>query len=916
MIRLKGDRVSAPPPLEKIVLAETDVELLRRFIPPAIFKRLTAGYNVFTNEIRQLSVVFVSIRGLDVSTDRGSLTAHKLMQFAQKAAYIMEGSVNKFSVDDKGVVILLMFGLPPVYHLDDPIRAVLTSMRIITGLPTLGLTGGIGVATGRVWVGTVGNDIRKEYTALGDTVNLAARLMQRASNNDVNVDEETRKLCDQAIEFRSLPLVKMKGKANLVPMFQPTSKLKRADEKANLDPVIADWPHWRYSYMLRRLFLPEYRYRPFVFGLDQPPLDNPQCIGPVFPWEIAEPWLPALKQTVELGGVVMIKGKEVEGTLELVDYLKKIGEASGTHVFVCSNMPESSFLPISNVPLLAWRKLCTEIVERWRQSPSREKRGLTKIDQDNSVYGLAKELIHPLFHWRLSAMKSVIHGLVLPREVAENQPLEKFEHKYPSTSGTSTKGVREFLKNVITRKNSQAGKSRSFTPGPVQSDLTLEALSFDLSFNQSAAVVPAICSLVNGFSMYESTIVCIHVRSGTSLFASMDTESWKVLNLIGHMAMLRRRRRIEMDLQALRKWRRKHSWQCAWCKGLTQPYTTVTGDIQKVKWSARCRPPPSRYFPPFVLVLIATEASDHRIEQRNIESWAQECGAYMQMVKLSLLETASFLAHCLEVPRRALPLELVEYVHRVSAGALQYVALTARQLLHHGALLIHPRSEDDTPIRSSSEESEMPWETENRWIDEDTNQVIIPLEKGNYRMEDPNITRERNARFFSCGGVEVAYKFSGTDVKVAQLRGCNIHRDLLYEGSYWIKRKVKTNAEEKDSNRELRLDDSSNYENTLNINSTPSFDVEADAIMERPTRQSGVSTTQTEDDIIGSSLESKDRKKARFLFMPPGPVEYSQKEDLLSVRARLQNLTGSGSASKFWRRPDLIDSLPKKKSQC
>eukprot|EP01054_Gregarina_sp_Poly1_P005739 Gregarina_sp_Poly_1__5738@NODE_3017_length_1448_cov_75_790007_g138_i3_p1_GENE_NODE_3017_length_1448_cov_75_790007_g138_i3NODE_3017_length_1448_cov_75_790007_g138_i3_p1_ORF_typecomplete_len273_score44_65Guanylate_cyc/PF00211_20/2_1e23_NODE_3017_length_1448_cov_75_790007_g138_i357875 len=238
MIRLKGDRVSAPPPLEKIVLAETDVELLRRFIPPAIFKRLTAGYNVFTNEIRQLSVVFVSIRGLDVSTDRGSLTAHKLMQFAQKAAYIMEGSVNKFSVDDKGVVILLMFGLPPVYHLDDPIRAVLTSMRIITGLPTLGLTGGIGVATGRVWVGTVGNDIRKEYTALGDTVNLAARLMQRASNNDVNVDEETRKLCDQAIEFRSLPLVKMKGKANLVPMFQPTSKLKRADEKANLVSLV------------------------------------------------------------------------------------------------------------------------------------------------------------------------------------------------------------------------------------------------------------------------------------------------------------------------------------------------------------------------------------------------------------------------------------------------------------------------------------------------------------------------------------------------------------------------------------------------------------------------------------------------------------------------------------------------------
>eukprot|EP01053_Blabericola_migrator_P010733 Blabericola_migrator_1__10732@NODE_613_length_7277_cov_58_358391_g446_i0_p1_GENE_NODE_613_length_7277_cov_58_358391_g446_i0NODE_613_length_7277_cov_58_358391_g446_i0_p1_ORF_typecomplete_len1379_score196_59Guanylate_cyc/PF00211_20/2_3e20Guanylate_cyc/PF00211_20/5_6e23_NODE_613_length_7277_cov_58_358391_g446_i01464138 len=947
MIRLKGERVSAPPPLEKIVLAETDVELLRRFIPPAIFKRLTAGYNVFTNEIRQLSVVFVSIRGLDVSTDRGSLTAHKLMQFAQKAAYIMEGSVNKFSVDDKGVVILLMFGLPPVYHLDDPVRAVLTSMRIITGLPTLGLSGGIGVATGRVWVGTVGNDIRKEYTALGDTVNLAARLMQKANNNDVNVDEETRKLCDQAIEFRALPPVKMKGKANPVPIYQPTSKLKRADKKSNLDPVIAEWPHWRYSYMLRRLFLPEFRYRPFVFGFDQPPLDNPQCFGPVFPWEIAEPWLPALKHTVELGGVVMIKGKEVEGTLELVDYLKKIGEASGTNVFVCSNMPESSFLPISNVPLLAWRKLCTEIVERWRHSPSREKRGLTKIDQDNSVYGLAKELIHPLFHWRLSAMKSVIHGLVLPREVPGNQPLEKFEHKYPATldhqnsKGGLKKGVKKLWSNVLNRKSSTEEQSRPTTSVPSPSDLTLEALSFDLSFNQSAAVVPAICSLINGFSMYESTIVCIHVRSGTSLFASMDPESWKVLNLIGHMAMLRRRRRIEMDLQALRKWRRKHSWQCGWCKGLTSPYTTASGDVQKVKWSARCRPPPSRYFPPFVLVLIATEGSDHRIEQRNIKAWAQECGAYMQMVKMSLLETASFLAHCLEVPRRALPLELIEYVHRVSAGSLQYVALTARQLLHHGALSVEEQSDDsvdteqhtsptgesgrtilnttDETTEKSTEEtsssSEAPWERETCWVEGNASQVVIPLEKGTYRLEDPIITKERNRLFFSCGGVQVAYKFTGIDVKVAQLRGCSIRRDLLFEGNYWIKRKINKKDNEKAILKKLS-DGISNYDTAPHINSTPSFDLDADIIVDRPVRALPVMSLkydddymqdfETEEDTEDDQTLSGEHRNKRYLFMPPGPLEFAQKEEQMSVRARLHTLTGTGNAAKFNRKVEWI----------
>lgn len=64
----------------------------------------------------------------------------------------------------------------------------MAALRVVDGLKMLGLTAGIGVATGRVWCGTVGCDLRKEYTAMGDTVNLSARLMGKAQSNEINCD--------------------------------------------------------------------------------------------------------------------------------------------------------------------------------------------------------------------------------------------------------------------------------------------------------------------------------------------------------------------------------------------------------------------------------------------------------------------------------------------------------------------------------------------------------------------------------------------------------------------------------------------------------------------------------------------------------------------------------------------------------
>ena len=92
-----------------------------------------------------------------------------------------EGSLNKLLMDDKGSTLIVVFGFPPMAHQDDPVRAILTGQLLIKELKKLEVSCKVGIATGLVFAGVVGTSgSRREYSVLGDSVNLSARLMQLA----------------------------------------------------------------------------------------------------------------------------------------------------------------------------------------------------------------------------------------------------------------------------------------------------------------------------------------------------------------------------------------------------------------------------------------------------------------------------------------------------------------------------------------------------------------------------------------------------------------------------------------------------------------------------------------------------------------------------------------------------------------
>ena len=108
---------------------------------------------------------------------------------------------------DKGTVALTTFGAPTSSP-DDACRAVAAGMRLTGRLP--GASTGIG--TGTVFAGQVGGSVRSVYTVIGDTVNLAARLMQRAEPGTVLADETTAAAADSTFTFDDWQTAHVKGK--------------------------------------------------------------------------------------------------------------------------------------------------------------------------------------------------------------------------------------------------------------------------------------------------------------------------------------------------------------------------------------------------------------------------------------------------------------------------------------------------------------------------------------------------------------------------------------------------------------------------------------------------------------------------------------------------------------------------------
>jgi class 3 adenylate cyclase/tetratricopeptide (TPR) repeat protein len=192
---------------------------LQAYIPGAIIARLAAGQTGWLAELRRVTVAFINLP--ELSQGLALQQAQTLMRTLQTALYRYEGSINKLNVDDKGVTLVAALGLPPLAHEDDAVRALQAALEIKTALQQLGVRNAIGITSGRAFCGSVGDNTRREYTMIGDVVNLAARLMQ-AAPDDILCDAATAQAAQGRLAFEALPAITVKGKVEPVAVYRPS----------------------------------------------------------------------------------------------------------------------------------------------------------------------------------------------------------------------------------------------------------------------------------------------------------------------------------------------------------------------------------------------------------------------------------------------------------------------------------------------------------------------------------------------------------------------------------------------------------------------------------------------------------------------------------------------------------------------
>ncbi|MGD9083621.1 MAG: adenylate/guanylate cyclase domain-containing protein [Desulfobacterales bacterium] len=243
-----GQNLTSPQePVEKELSFDEKIDKIQRYLPKGLTEKILSQRDRIEGERKQVTVMFCDMEGFTpLSEMLGIEDAYSIMDEVYEIlihkVHDYEGTVNEMTGDG----IMALFGAPIALE-DAPQRAIRSSLAIHRELaifsdhlkqekndiPPIKMR--IGIHTGPVVVGTVGNDLRVEFKAVGDTVNLASRMEGQAQPGTTYVTDDTFKLTEGLFRFEALGEKEVKGKKEPIKVYRaiaPSSSRTRFDVSA------------------------------------------------------------------------------------------------------------------------------------------------------------------------------------------------------------------------------------------------------------------------------------------------------------------------------------------------------------------------------------------------------------------------------------------------------------------------------------------------------------------------------------------------------------------------------------------------------------------------------------------------------------------------------------------------------------
>jgi class 3 adenylate cyclase/tetratricopeptide (TPR) repeat protein/ribosomal protein L40E len=226
------------------------LQVLQQIAPRGLQDKMREARDLIEGERKPVTILFADIVGstaiaekLDPEEWKEIVSgAHRRIS---EAVYRYEGTIAQLLGDG----VLAFFGAP-ITHEDDPVRAVRAALDLqeAIGEYRFELAGfiddfqmRIGINTGTVVIGEIGTDMHVEYLAIGDAVNITARLQSAAQPGKVLLSETSARLVQDSFELKSLGDIQVKGKVEALTVYEVIEARIMAAAKRGIEGFITPY---------------------------------------------------------------------------------------------------------------------------------------------------------------------------------------------------------------------------------------------------------------------------------------------------------------------------------------------------------------------------------------------------------------------------------------------------------------------------------------------------------------------------------------------------------------------------------------------------------------------------------------------------------------------------------------------------